>query len=517
MTGVGTRTRAGATGVALRSGTRALAAWRPTPYTVAGTAFWLLLAVVAWHTPIASDFGQHASAVQRVRDHPWHPANPLLKEPGTDSPYYSPYIVALGLAARATGAAGWQMVRWCGPLNLAVLVAGVGAYARTLSTRRAAPVYALLAFTLLWGVEGKEWSGFCGVWSLTRGASYPSCFAVGLTFLLWAWTDRLARRGGTAWQYAGLGAAAGVLLLVHPITALAAAVGIAATVAARQHGWSRRVAGRWALAAAAAVAVAAAWPYFDVFSLAGDTTVDQVHRRLYTHPWQWYGLALAGVPALAWRAARTRLRDPLVLMFAADGAIAVYGWFSGHYTYGRVFALLLVPLQFGLAVELAAAPPWTRLRAALVPPAAVALCFALAAQIGSVVPQSWLPVATRHPARWPDYRWVADRVPVGDVVLTDESIPMHVLPAYGLYLVAPTWPDPSTPAADRDRRWSDTTAYFAPSTPPARRAAIAHTYGATWLLLPPTRLPPAPATLTATSPQTGEHLYHLTPPKEAKP
>ncbi|WP_327290898.1 hypothetical protein [Streptomyces sp. NBC_01198] len=488
--------------------TRALT-WRPTPYTLVGTGFWLLLAVVAWHTPIASDFGQHASAVQRVRDNPWHPANPLLDEPGTGSPYFSPYIVILGLTARLTGAAGWQVVRWCGPVNLAVLVFGVGVYARTLSSRRAAPVFALLAFTLLWGVRGTEWSGFCGVWSLTRGASYPSTFAVGFAFLLWTWTDRLARRGGGPWEYAWLGAAAGVLLLIHPITALAATVGIAATVAGRQSGWSRRVCGLWALAGVAALATAAAWPYFDVFTLAGDTTVDHVHRRLYLHPWQWYGLALTGVPALAWRA-RRRWRDPLVLMFAADGAIAAYGWFSGHYTYGRVLALLLVPLQFALAVELASVPPWTRLRAVLAPLSAVALCFALVAQIGSVVPQRWLPVATGHPQRWPDYRWVADRVPVGAVVLTDASVPMHVLPAYGLYLVAPTWPDPSTPAADRTRRWSETAAYFSPATPAARRAAIARRYGAGWLLLPPATAAPSPATLVATSPRTGEQLFRLT-------
>jgi hypothetical protein len=495
--------------VAVRARARALA-WRPTPYAVVGTGFWLLLAIVAWHTPVASDFGQHASAVQRVRDNPWHPANPLLKEPGTGSPYYSPYIVALGLTARLTGAAGWQVVRWCGPLNLAVLVLGVGAYARTLSSRRTAPVYALLAFTLLWGVQGKEWSGFCAVWSLTRGASYPSTFAVGLAFLLWARTDRLALRGATAWAYAGLGAAAGALLLIHPITALAATVGMAATVAGRQRGWSRRVAGLWAVTGVAAVVVAAAWPYFDVFALAGDTTVDQVHRRLYIHPWQWYGLALAGLPALAWRA-RRRLRDPLALMFAADCVIAGYGWVSGHYTYGRVFALLLVPLQFSLAVELAEIPPWTRLRRVLAPLTAVALCAALAAQIGSVIPQGWLPVATQHPHRWPDYAWVADRVPVGAVVLTDASIPMHVLPAYGMYLVAPTWPDPSTPAADRSRRWADATSYFAPGTPAATRAATVHRYDVTWVLLQPGQRPVAPGPVVATSPHTGERLQHLLP------
>ncbi|WP_333771143.1 hypothetical protein [Streptomyces sp. IBSBF 2435] len=490
-------------------GTRALA-WRPTPYVLVGAGFWLLLSIVSWHTPIAADFGQHASAVQRVKDNPWHPANPLLKEPGTDSPYYSPYIVTLGLTARLTGAAGWQMVRWCGPLNLAVLVVGIGAFARTLSARRTAPVYALLAFTLLWGVRGEEWSGFCGMWSLTRGAPYPSAFAVGLAFLLWTWTDRLARRGGTPWEYAGLGAAAGALLLIHPITALAATVGIAAIVVGRQQNWSRRIAVLWAVSGLAALAVAVAWPYFDVFSLAGDTTVDGVHRKLYTHPWQWYGLALAGVPALAWRA-RQRLRDPLVLMFTAYAAIAAYGWVSGHYTYGRVFALLLMPLQFALAVEVAAVPPWTRLRKVLAPLAAVALCLGLAAQIGAVVPQRFLPVATRHPYRWPDYRWVADRVPVGGVVLTDGYNAMHVLPAYGIYLVAPTWPDPSTPDADRARRWSDTKAYFAPATPAPRRAAIARQYGAGWLLLQRGQLPPPGATVVAGSARTGEQLLRLTP------
>ena len=170
-----------------------------------------------------------------------------------------------------------------------------------------------------------------------------------------------------------------------------------------------------------------------------------------------------------------------------------------------------MPLQFALAVELAAAPPWTRLRAFLAPVAAVALCFALAAQIGSVVPQSWLPVTTAHPSRWPDYRWVADRVPVGAVVLTDASVPIHVLPAYGLYLVAPTWPDPSTPAADRDPplvRHHRVLLPLHPPPPPHRhRPATTPPPGSSSLRA----LPPTPATLTATSPRTGERLFHLAP------
>jgi hypothetical protein len=493
-------------------GAAAGARWRATPFLLCGGAFWLLMSVVLLHTPIASDFGQHAAAVERVREDWRHPANPLLRAPGTGSPYFTPYTVALGLAARATGTAGWEVQRWCGVANLAVLVAGIGAYARTLSTRPLAPVYALAAAMLLWGVRGEAWSGFCGMWSLTRGASYPSAFAVGLAFVLWAWTDQVARRGGGPAARAGLGVLGGVLLLVHPITAVAAAVGAVATVAARQRDWSWRPAAGWAATALVAAGTAAAWPYFDVFALAGDPTLDALQRTVYEHPLQWYGLAVAGLPALVARVrtgGRWRWRDPLALMFAADCLIAGYGWVSGHYTYGRVFGLLLVPPQFALAVELAALPYRTRLRKVLVPLAAVALCCGLVSQVGAVVPRRLLPVAVDHPLRWHDYRWAADRIRPGEVVLTDGYMATHVLPAYGILLVAPAWPDPSTPAADRRRRTADVRTYLDPATPAAVRRAIARRYDARWLLLTRDDHVPYEGTLTAWSVPSQERLIRL--------
>jgi hypothetical protein len=478
---------------------------RQAPYLICAAAFWLVLALVVFHAPISGDFGQNAAAVERISENWRHPANPVIKEPGRGSPYFSPYLVALGLAAKVTGITAWLALRWCGLVNLAVLVAGVGVYARTLSRRPLAPVYALLAFTLLWGWQPELWSGFCGLASLTQVAPYPSTFAVGLTFLLWAWTDRVVRRGGGWWAHAGLGALGGLLLLIHPITALAAATGVAATVVGRQRTWTRRTAAVWTLTLAVALGVAAAWPYFDVFALAGDTTVDAVHRKLYEQLLPWYSLGLVGLPALVWRA-RRRWRDPLVLMFGADCVIAAYGWISGHYTYGRVFALLLVPLQFALAVELAEIPPWTRLRKVLVPLGAAALGVAFTAQAWAV-----LPLPLNRPEPWNDYRWVADRVPAGAVLLTNGYQPSHVLPAYGIYTVWPAWPDPSTTVADRNRRSVAVSSFFSPSTSPAARRAVVHRYGVQWLLLSPGEHVPFPGTVTAHHPSTRETLIHLAP------
>jgi len=266
--------------------------------------------------------------------------------------------------------------------------------------------------------------------------------------------------------------------------------------------------GAWTLTLAVALTVAAAWPYFDVFALAGDTTVDAVHRRLYEQLLPWYCLALIGLPALIWRA-RRRWRDPLVLMFGADCVIAAYGWISGHYTYGRVFALLLVPLQFALAVELAEIPPWTRLRKILVPLGAGALGVAFAAQAGAVLPSSVLPLPITRPTPWNDYRWVADHVPSGAVLLTDGYQPSHVLPAYGIYTVWPAWPDPSTTAADRNRRSVAVSSFFSPHTSAATRRAVVHRYGVQWILLSPGEHVPYAGTVVSRHPTTQETLIHL--------
>jgi hypothetical protein len=480
-----------------------------TPYQGLGTAVWLLISVTAWRLPVAGGFGQYAAAVERIRADWLHPSNPLLDMPGGGSPYYTPYTLALGLVARATDLPGWQLLRACGPLNLAVLLTGIAAFTRTLSSRRWAPVLALGAFVLLWGPAHMEWTGFLGLQSLVRGITYPSALAVGLTFHLWALTSRFAQRGPGPgpWAYAGLGALAGLVVLIHPFTAIGAAIGMAALVAGRRRRWARS-SGRWALTGAVAFAVAAWWPYFSVFSLIGDPATDSMHRPLYHDLWACYGLALAGLPALAWRARRDPF-DPLVLMFVLGCGVAAYGWFSGHYAYGRIFGLLLVPLQFSLAVELAEIPPWTQLRQVLVPLTALAACAGLVAQAGAVVPKGYAPVVLQRTGHWADYRWAADRIPVGEVVLTDGFRPSRVLPAYGAYLVAPAWPDPSTPLAVRQARKAAVRAYFSPVTSGEDRRRIERAYKVRWVLTLPGEPAPPDATRVASGRVTGERLYRL--------
>ncbi|GGW53197.1 hypothetical protein [Streptomyces griseoloalbus] len=509
------RTPSGAT--ALRGG----GAWRPTPYQLFGFLFWLVMSLAYWRVPLCCDAGQHAAVVERLEDHLLRPRHPMADLPGAGSPYYSPFAVAQGAFARLTGLGGWEVLKLTGPLNLLVLLTGIGRFVRVLTPRPWAPVPALAAMTLLWGVERAWWSGYANLMSLTGNLAYPSTFAIGLAFWAWALTGARARDAGSVRYvgpsglrpltgYAALGALYGLILLVHPITAVAAALGAVALVAGWQRRWGAAVAGRWVLTGAVALPVAACWPYFDVFALAGDDSVDAMHRRLYLDLGGRFGLALLGLPALWLRARRTSWRDPLVLMFALDCLLVAYGWISGHYTYGRILGLTLVPLQFALAVELAAPRPWPVWRRLLGGAAAAGACAGLlTVHAGAVVPPALDPVGFAQPPRWPAYDWAARYIGPGEVVITDGYYAVHAIAGYGPNLAAPAWPDASLDEGERLRRVADVRAYLDAGSTRAERSAIVRRYHARWLLLTPRQQVPEEAVVVAWSRRTGEVLARV--------
>ncbi|MET9411718.1 hypothetical protein ABZX90_39220 [Streptomyces sp. NPDC002935] len=509
---------------ALRGGS----AWRPTPYQFFGALFWLVMTLAYWRIPLCCDAGQHAAVVERLRANLLRPLHPTADLPGAGSPYYSPYAVAQGAFARLTGLGGWVVVRLSGPVNLLVLLTGVGRFVRVLTPRPWAPVLCLFAMVLLWGTERAWWSGYLGLMSMTGNLGYPSTFAIGLAF--WAWAFTAARAAGTGgpvryvgpsglrswWGYGALGALYGLILLVHPITSIAAVLGAVAFVAGGQRGWRPAVAARWLLTGAVALLVASCWPYFDVFGLTGDRSVDAMHERLYDGMPGHFWLALTGVPALWLRVRRARRRgghgwrDPLVLMFALECAVVAYGRVSGHYTYGRILGLTLVPLQFALGVELAAPRPWGPGRRLLGGTAAAcALVGFLTVQAGAVVPRSLDPVGFDQPPRWPTYDWAARHIRPGEAVITDGYYSVHLIAGYGPDLAAPAWPDPALDEGERLRRLAAVRGYLDPASTRAERTAVARRYHVRWLLLTRWRRVPEEATVVAWSRETGEVLARV--------
>lgn len=455
---------------ALRGG----APWRPTPYQVVGFVFWLVMTLAFWRVPPCCDAGAHAAAVERLR------------AGLPDAADTSPYVLAQAVFARLTGLSGWAALRVFGPLNLLVLLTGVGRFVRVLTARVWAPVLAVVFMAVLWGTGPVPSVGSLALMPMTANLGYPSVCATGLTFWAWALTGTRARDArpvryvgpsGTRslTGYAALGLLYGLVALIDPVVGLGAAAGAAALVLGRQDRWSAAVTVRWVLTGGVAVAVAGfanapgvRQPGLGPASLAGGC---------------W--LAMLGLPALWLRARRGSWRDPLVLMTVLVGLVAVAGRF------GDLVGLALVGPQFAPAVELAAARPWPVWRRLLGCAAAGGACLGfLTVQAGAVVPRAVDPVGFPQPPRWPSYDWAARYVRPGDVVLADGAHAVRMLPGYGF-------------------RLADADAYLSPGATGPERAAIARGLGVRWLLLTRRRPVPEGAVIVAWSPRTGEVLARL--------
>ncbi|MGW1954332.1 hypothetical protein ACWCPI_16500 [Streptomyces sp. NPDC001920] len=443
----------------------------------------LLLLLVIVRLPWAGDLGMHAATVERLRHDPADPGNPLV-DADTPSPYYSPWMLVLGCLARVSGASVFVVLRVGAVVGLALLVSGVWRYVRTLSARRGAPAVAVLCLVFLWGTSQFAWSGFLGLNSLALTVSYPSVFALGLAFHLWAWLAAAVRAVAGWGVWVGLGALWAVVLLCHQFSGVVATLGALATVVAARP--ARAV--RLRLAAASAVGVLAgavvlrAWPYYDFFALVGaGGDLESVHRALYRDLVARYWLVLLGVAALALRWWRDRL-DPLVLFFVLGAAVVALGWVSGHYSWGRALPAVVIPAQVAAALE--AAEGWRARRQTWAGVLAGALAVGAWTQIGTVgyvVPRGALPeaVAAKYREPWVGYHWVTPWVKYGDVVMA-RTFPARQLPAYGAYTVAPGYPDFFLP--DEALREAAVRRYFAAGTTEGVRRAIVEAYGVRWVV-----------------------------------
>jgi|HigsolmetaAR206D_1030411.scaffolds.fasta_scaffold00631_13 alpha-1,6-mannosyltransferase len=485
-------------GARRRAAGRSATGWRPSPYLVCATLAVVGAVALSLRQPWGADFGLHVAAVGRLRDDLLDPANPMVDSP-EGGPYSTPYTVALALVARLTGIPVAVVLSAAGPVNLALLLYGLRRVVALFGSDRWTPVVALAFVPLLWGTDAPRWSGFPNLRGLPLILPYPGTLGLALLLLGWAALAR-ALAAGTPGRWVPVGLLGGVLVLVHPFTALGAALGAFALSVPRL----RRPAGPdlrgAALGVAVALVVVLTWPYFRVTDLlAAARDFDAIHRVLYVDPPARYGFAFAvGLPALAVRLRRDRL-DPLALLVGLAGVPVLVGGLTGAYALGRLWPVVLLGLQLAAAVELVRVLRTVRhggVRGAarIVPTglwvagAAVAVLAGLVAQGGNlllVLPRDHLTPARRAAygiSNLPDLSWLARQIRPGAVLLTaDPAVGREVL-RYEIRAVAPPWPDPLL--SDEARRRADEAALLDPDTDPGRRADLLARYGVDWVLEP---------------------------------
>ncbi len=441
-----------------------------------------LLALMAVQLPWVGDLGIHAATLERLRHDLTAPGDPLV-DANVDSPYYSPWMVLLALVGKMTGLSTFGVLHLAAVADLVLLITGIRRFVRTLSRRPAAVPLAILTTTLLYGWELFTWSGFPGLTSLALCLAYPSTFAMGAAFHLWALVRQGLVRDWRLPAYLALGLLLAVILLSHQFTGVVTVFGLLAIVLGQRPFPDRAVLWRLGAAIALTVAILLVWPYYSFFSLLGVGGLEEIHKPLYAHLGSRFGLLLLGVAALVVRFRRDR-RDPLVLLFAMGAVVYLAGGVTGHWSWGRVLPAVFFSAQIALAVE--AAEGGRLVRRVLVPLTAVGLLVGCWAQAGSLQyvlrPTAIPPVARSAPAQkaWTYYTWITPYVRYGDVIMTKDYAPLHQAPAYGGYTVAPGYPDFFLP--DQNRRTADTLRYFAPGTSRVERLALLREYDARWII-----------------------------------
>jgi hypothetical protein len=434
-------------------------------------------AVYAWRGDFSSDFWEHAAVVRELSARPFSPKHPLLLVDATHA-YFSPYLLAVALAARAAGVSAIWALATAGLVNLVLLILAFRRLlVRLLPEGEAAAPFALVFFILLWGKDPWMWSGFLHVGMLGYNVAYPSTFAAAAMLLcLSLLLDALDT--GHSLPFIGIAFLLALSVLTHPPTAIVLLAGLAALFFARVN--DRRLINGVLLAGAvmAGVAGAAAWPYFPVLQLF-------VAQPAEFHSWSlvfYQGVpaqvwpAMVALPVLLWRLRRNR-RDPLVLFMAVLGAIYALGWITGKYGLGRVISYMAVLVQIALG---AAVARWeSRLPARRAWLAPVCTSIAMLGLLAYTRPP--LPRVRRYERPvWYDVDSVLTPVHPGEVVLADSRTSYLVPVLTGGRVVA--WRHPVYWVPDHAVRRAAQDRFFGVVSDAERRAVIAR-YQVRWILL----------------------------------
>jgi len=443
-------------------------------------------AVYAWRGYFSSDFWEHSAVVRELSVRPLSPTHPLLSVDATH-PFFSPYLLAVGLAARATGASAISALAAAGLVNIILVVLALRRFlVRLLPQGEAAAPYALLFMLFLWGRDAWMWSGFLHIGFLGFAAAYPSTLAAAALFLCLSLVlDLLDRRRSLT--VVGIGLLVALCVVLHPPTALVLFAGLAALFVGRVENGSVPTGVLLLATVVAGVAGAMAWPYFPVLNLLiaqpaeFHTWSGVFYQAVPAQVWP----AIVALPVLAWRLRRSR-RDPLVLLVVLLTVIYAIGGITGKYGLGRVIAFIAVSIQIALGAAVAAWESRLPAKRAWLGPACV-----LMVVVGFVdynrVPFRRI-VRDEQPV-WPEVQRILAPVRPGEVVLADSRTSYMVPALTGGRVVA--WRHPVYWVPDHTERREAQQRFFAAAADSERRAMIAR-YHVRWIVFDRREVPLSP-------------------------
>lgn len=490
----------------IRSRVGAAAAWTSRHrYAVASCILVVLATRVAleqrWGALL--DIWEHAAVARELALHPLHPHHPQLALPTTPHVFFSPYLLAVGLFARLTGATAPTSLALFGLLNLVFLLVVFERVVGGLVGGRHSAFWALVFTLFVWGVDPWFFSSFLHLNVLFDMLPYPGTFSLVMTLVAFWGEIQVRQRGDPRWGVL-VAAAAAVVLLTHAIDAAFLGLGLAA-IAMGVPSRRRAVAdlGLVVVTGVVALLIALAWPDFpflEVFFGSANASyragVALGNEDMYVRVLSRSFLALLGVPLVLGRLQRNRL-DPIGLMFVGAVATYLFGWWTRHYELGRLVSSIGFTLHVAMAhtraegaEEAAAAGATGRslarwMRASTVGLLLVGIYFVRQGVVRAVPEAAFLLPPSVRPEdqsriQVSDLRFLSRFVANDDVVLADRET-SWLIPAYSGKVV--TVLHPVIFVTNLDERALDAAMFFEPYATDSFRRAVIDKYRCRWLLL----------------------------------
>jgi hypothetical protein len=340
-------------------------AWAGHKYLTLATSLFVIcvipLAKQRWIE--GADIWEHAAVIRAFVDAPLQPHHPelLVNAPHT---FFSPYLFALGLTARISGANPFTVLAWAGILNLALVLIAFRLFVGLFSVRRDAPFYAMIFTLLLWGRDVWGYSGFLHLDLLWQVLPYPATFAKIPALIGVVAFDRFLKKG-SYWPLLAMLPLGAIVVLSHPIDLVFMYLGCLTLFVGSSGSKSILNLGILAVLAILTVFIALVWPFFPFGELVlGEKTyrtlIAQDERPLFVGVISRLLPTILTVPVIFLRFFRKRT-DPLALMFLVLLAVYLIGGLTEHWFVGRLIVFLTMVLHVALGVEVAelGTLPWT--------------------------------------------------------------------------------------------------------------------------------------------------------------
>jgi hypothetical protein len=475
-------------------------------------AFVAYYGVACFKIPWAGDLYRYAAGVSALQISLWDPAHESIAASPQDGVgrtstiIYTPYLVAVGALARVLDVSAYRALQVAGLLNLVFFVLALLAFLRTFGRSRSPALAAafFVAVMLVLRAEEVGWSSETSASTMTQIQAYPSVFAWGLALALFVWAEGFLARGHVG-RLAAVVVGQTLLLLSHTLTGswVFGILGLRGlwllrpaadgTLRAR----ARRV-GALFVGQGIAVGLCLAWPWSSFLRLFGFLGHAEVFPATPISTfWPLWAVAL---PCCLWCAWRGVHRFWLLALVASSCVyLLAHGLsvdFLARYVFFAAFCGQLVLADcMALALETwwstsTAAPPPTRLR----PRERWALSAVAMAALALMTWPGWpatssrlLPPGQLWQAPSSHQTFYAAYGPLRDV-LGPKDVAMMPLSGHNWALAATTGARlVATPLmhliADHQRRQDDVRRFYATSTAPQERLAIARRHGVTKVLV----------------------------------